>query len=102
MCGDFLKKRRAQRLGVYGCFLKKKMMKMLYKTEHNETQQKQKTSQSPSKNDLLKATMCQRHEDYYGFVKTGFEKRQFYYPRKNMIYIGKNGNVGAILAPIGF
>ena len=25
------------------------------------------------KNDLLKATMSQRHEDYYGFVKTGFE-----------------------------
>ena len=47
MCGYFLKKRRAQRLGVYLCFLKKK--KGLYKTEHNETQQKQKMNQSPSK-----------------------------------------------------
>ena len=32
MCGDFLKKRRAQRLRVYRCFMEK-MIKMLYKTE---------------------------------------------------------------------
>jgi hypothetical protein len=37
------------------CFEKKKMIKRLYKTEHNETQQNQKMSQSPSKNDLFKS-----------------------------------------------
>ena len=71
MCGGFLKKRRAQRLGVYGCFIEK-VIKMMYKTEHTETQPKQQTSQSPSKNDLLKTTMSERHSNYYGFVKTGF------------------------------
>jgi len=48
MCGDFLKKRRAQRLGVYRCFMNK-VIKMFYKTEHKETQPKQQMSQSPSK-----------------------------------------------------
>ena len=71
MCGDFIKKRRAQRLCVYRCFfLKKKVIKMLYKTEHNETQQKQTINKIHRKNDLLKDTMFQRHKDYYGFVKT--------------------------------
>ena len=49
---------------------------MLYKTEHNKTQQKQQISQSLSKNDILKATMPQRHSNYHGFVKTGFETRR--------------------------
>ena len=74
MCGDFLKNRTAQRLGVYGCFLKK-VINMMYKTRHKETQRKQTISQSTQKNDLLKATMFQRHEDYHGFVKTGFENK---------------------------
>jgi hypothetical protein len=48
MCGDFLKKLRAQRLGVYRCFMKK-VIKMVYKPEHKETQPKQQMSQSSSK-----------------------------------------------------
>ena len=51
----------------------KKNANMLYKTEHKETQSTQKMSQSLSKNDLVKATMSQRHSNCYGFVKTGFE-----------------------------
>ena len=34
--------------------------------------EKKEMSQSPSKNDLLKATMFQRHSNYYDFAKTGF------------------------------
>ena len=49
--------------------------KMLYKTENNETQHKLKINQSPSKNDLLKTTLSQRHNKYYGFVKTSFEEK---------------------------
>ena len=49
----------------------------------------QKWAKLHRKNDLLKATMSQRHSNYYGFVKTGFEKRQLYYPRNNMIYVEK-------------
>ena len=48
MRGDFIRKRVAQRLGVYRCFLKTSV-KMSYKTEHKETQQKQKIIKSPSK-----------------------------------------------------
>ena len=56
MCGDFLKTRKAQRLDVYRCFWKKKKqkIKMLYKTEHQETQHKHNINQSPSKNDHWK------------------------------------------------
>ena len=57
----------AQRLPM---FFDKKMIKRLYKTEHKETQPKQQMSQSPSKNDLSKATVSQQHINYYGFVKT--------------------------------
>ena len=75
MCGDFLKKRRAQRPGVYRYFMKQ-IIKALYKTEHKENATKTANEPISIKNDLLKATMSQRHGNYYGFVKTGFEKRK--------------------------
>ena len=45
------------------------------------------------KNDLLKVTMFQRHKDYYGFVKTGFEKRA--------IKGASAMHIFSILAPLG-
>ena len=82
MCGDFLKKRAAQRLGVYRCLKKKKrkkrVSKVLYKTKHKTTQQNRKLANLHRQNDLFKATMFQRHKDYYGFVKTGFENKPHY------------------------
>ena len=70
MCGDFIKKTEGSTAGRLPMFFEKKVIKMLYKTEHNETQQKQKIWQIHRKSDLLKDTMFQRHKDYYGFVKT--------------------------------
>ena len=50
MCGDFLKQKKtdsstARRSPMFF----KKVINMLYKTEHNETQHKHTISQSPSK-----------------------------------------------------
>ena len=73
----FPKKTEGSTAGRLPMFLKKKkekkkeVFKMLYKTEHNETQQNRKLANLHRKNELLKATMSQRHKDYYGFVKTG-------------------------------
>ena len=75
MCGDFLKKRTAQRLGVYRWFLKKInkifRLKMLYKTMLKKRNENRQVAKLHRKNEVLKATMSQRHEDYYGFVQTG-------------------------------
>ena len=46
--------------------------------------------------------MSQRHGNYYGFVKTGFKNKQFYYPRNNMLYIEKNENVMPFWSPFDF
>ena len=45
----FSQKTEGSTAGLYRCFLKKQMISRLYKTEHNETQQKHKNCQSPSK-----------------------------------------------------
>ena len=79
--------------------------KMLYKTKHKETQRKQKINQCTSKKYLLKATMSQLHEDYYGFAKTGFEKRpqQIHTNTWHFRPFGATWSIwAAILAPIGF
>ena len=65
-------------------------MKMLYKTEHNETQQNRQLANLHRKNDLSKATLSQRDSNYYGFVKTGFEKRE-----------ADRKFAGAVVAPLG-
>ena len=75
MCGDFLTKRRAQRLGVYRWFLKKSDKKCCIKQSTTKRIKNRKLANLHRKNDFLKATMSQRHRDYYGFVKTGFETR---------------------------
>ena len=86
MCGDFLEQRRVQRLGVYRCFMKKKNV-VLNRAQINVT----KTASEPISIEKcpLKATMSQRHNNYYGFEKTGFKNKQFYYPRNNMTYVEK-------------
>ena len=76
-------------------FFAKKVIKMLYKTEHNETQQKQKIWQIHRKNDLLKDTMFQRHKDYYGFVKT----RSFHARLPRDGFLSLRTRIGSILAP---
>jgi hypothetical protein len=48
---------------------------MLYKTDTTKRNKNRQLANLHRKNDLLKATMSQRHEDYYGFVKTGVHKR---------------------------
>ena len=74
MCCDLLKIRRAQRLGVYRCFMNK-VTNMLYKTAHEETQKQKYEQIAIDQNDLLKATMSQRHRNYYGSVKTGVRQQ---------------------------
>ena len=46
--------------------------------KHSTTRniKKKKKGQSPSKNDLLIATLSQRLSNYYGIVKTGVRKRK--------------------------
>ena len=69
MWDDFLKKLRVRRLCVYrGCM--NKMIKLLYKTKHNENQ-KEQTNEAISidKNDLFETSKSQRHRHYYGFVE---------------------------------
>ena len=57
------------------------------------------------KNDLAKATMFQRHKDYYGFVETGFEKKteQIHTNTWHFRPFGATGSIwAAILTPVGF
>ena len=78
---------------------------MLYKTDHKETQKK--TENEPiaiEKNDLLKATMSQRHSYYHGFVTTrgipglpNHEGRYFFSHFSRILLI-----LDAILASTGF
>jgi hypothetical protein len=74
MCGDFLKKRRAQRLGVYRFFMKRSDKQCCSKQSTKKRIQNSKWANLRRKNYLLKATMSQRHSNYYGFMKTGSAK----------------------------
>ena len=94
MFGDFLKKRRAQRLGVYRCF-SKLMIKILYKTEHNETQQKHKISQSPSNKWPLKSHDVPTAQRLPWFC----EKQVVSDPAPRHGFLSLRTRIGSILAP---
>ena len=53
----------------------KKYLKHCLKQSTKKRIENRKLANLHRKNDVLKATMFQRHQDYYGFVKTGFGKR---------------------------
>ena len=53
-------------------------MKRVHSTKALQSNKNKKLTNLHRKNDLFKATMSHRHKDYYGFVKTGFEKRLHY------------------------
>ena len=57
-------------------FLEKKWYNNYIKPSTEKRNKNRRFANLHRKNDLLKATMSQRHKDYYGFVKTGFETRR--------------------------
>ena len=73
MGGDFLKKWRAQWLNVYRCLMSKNILNAIWNKAQRDATKTEHQPMYIDKNDLLNATMSQRHNDYYGFVKTGFE-----------------------------
>ena len=72
MCGDFSKNRRAQRLGVYRCFVKTSDNHIVQNTAQRNATKTENEPISIEKIYLEKPRFPNGTVNYYGFVKTGF------------------------------
>ena len=93
MCGNFLKKRRAQRLGVYCGIMKKKKKggndkSVILNIAQRNTEQTEIEQISIEKMTFNKNTRSKRHSNYSVFVKSRVAARG-----------GLMGSGGWILAP---